>query len=78
MLTGSCKPHPVGSGGVGLQTCAESIDLDEFGIGHASCIDGGLIERITGMKLLPGVKRTRKEKAAAASSVSIQENMTLV
>jgi hypothetical protein len=34
--------------GLQLQTCAERIDLSKYGVTHASCIDGGLIERITG------------------------------
>ena len=34
--------------GLTLQTCAEAIDLSEFGITHGRCIDGELFERITG------------------------------
>lgn len=29
-----------------LATCAESIDLDKYGIGHNRCIDGELMERL--------------------------------
>ncbi len=43
--------------GIELQTCAELIDLDDYGISHSSCIDGKLIERITGMKLIRGVRK---------------------
>ena len=39
--------------GVELQTCAELIDLDEFGIGHASYIDIG--EYDTRLSFLPVV-----------------------
>jgi len=60
--------------GVELHTCAESIDLDEFGIGHASCIDGGLIERITGMKLLSGVKKdAQREGCGCIECIDIGE-----
>lgn len=34
-----------------ISTCAERIDASRFGIEHNSCIDGALIERITGCKL---------------------------
>ncbi len=34
-----------------LATCAEKIDLEKYGIEHNSCIDGDLIERITGYEL---------------------------
>ena len=34
--------------GLTLQTCAEAIDLSEFGITHGRCIDSALFERITG------------------------------
>ena len=34
--------------GVRLQTCPEGIDLDIYDISHGACIDGELIERITG------------------------------
>ena len=37
-----------GKYGLKLETCAESIDLSVYGIGHARCIDGELVERITG------------------------------
>lgn len=34
-----------------LETCAEKINLEELNIGHAHCIDGDLIEKITGKNL---------------------------
>ncbi len=37
--------------GIKLFTCAEKIDLSRFGIGHASCIDKGLIEHIIGCRI---------------------------
>ncbi|MFA6940325.1 MAG: DUF1848 domain-containing protein [Clostridiaceae bacterium] len=40
-----------------VETCAEAIDLSEFGIGHGKCIDGDLIERITGYKIINKNKR---------------------
>jgi hypothetical protein len=40
-----------------IETCAEEIDLSEFGIGHGKCIDGELIERIIGYKIINKVKK---------------------
>lgn len=34
-----------------IETCAEKIDLSAYGIKHASCIDGNLIETVIGSKL---------------------------
>lgn len=34
-----------------LASCSEKIDLDMLRISHNSCIDGDLIERITGLKI---------------------------
>lgn len=43
--------------GMELKSCAETIDLEQFGIPHASCIDSELIEKITGMRLASGVRK---------------------
>lgn len=40
-----------------METCAESIELSQLGIAHGKCIDGELIERITGYKVLNKDKR---------------------
>ena len=32
--------------GLELTTCAETVDLSEFGIGHSRCVDGRLIARL--------------------------------
>lgn len=37
--------------GLALASCAEAIPLEKYGIGHNSCIDRALIERITGARL---------------------------
>lgn len=34
-----------------IETCAEGVDLSEYEIDHGKCIDGDLIERITGYKI---------------------------
>jgi len=42
-------------------TCAERIDLEKYGIAHNSCIDGELIERITGCRLKTKADNQRGE-----------------
>ena len=37
--------------GLPLYTCAEKINLEKYGVGHAACIDKGKIERLVGYKL---------------------------
>ncbi len=44
---------------LGLETCAESIDLEKLGINHAKCIDGTLVEKILNCK----ITRTNKKGA---------------
>ncbi len=48
------------SSGLVLATCAEAIDLEKHGIGHNSCIDKELIERITGAALNVGSDKQRE------------------
>ena len=43
--------------GVSLKTCAEKIDLEQYGIGHSSCIDQGKIESIISCSLSDKVKK---------------------
>ncbi len=40
--------------GLIIESCAEQIDLERFGINHGKCIDNELIEKITGYKLSVG------------------------
>lgn len=37
--------------GINVESCAEEYDLEQFGINHGKCIDGELIEKISGYKL---------------------------
>lgn len=37
--------------GIGLESCAEKIDLQDIGISHTKCIDGDLIEKIIGYEI---------------------------
>lgn len=48
--------------GMSVDTCAEKIDLQKFGIEHARCVDGRIFEKLNGCKL--SRLRTRYEELA--------------
>jgi DNA repair photolyase len=48
---GAAFSEIAGKYGLGLETCAERVDLRQFGIAPARCIDGDLIERIIGYRI---------------------------
>ena len=52
-----------------IATCAEQIDLSEYGIGHSSCIDKGLIEEIIGSPII--VKKDKNQRAECGCVESI-------
>ncbi len=55
--------------GLTVETCAEEIDLNAFGIGHASCIDTDLIEAISGTRII--AKKDRNQRKACGCAVSV-------
>jgi hypothetical protein len=57
--------------GMKMETCAEAIDLSEFGIGHANCIDGALAERIVKRKLDIKKDKYQRPECGCAESVDI-------
>ena len=54
-----------------LETCAEEIDLENYGISHARCIDDGLIERIIGCPLNVGKDPSQRSICGCVSSIDI-------
>ena len=48
--------------GMAIDTCAEAVDLDRYGIEHARCVDSRVFERIGGCKL--SRLKTRYEELA--------------
>lgn len=55
-----------------LETCAEKIDLAQFGIHHAKCIDGTLIERIVGSALRhKDIKDANREHCGCMKCIDI-------
>jgi hypothetical protein len=49
-----------------LKTCAEDIELEQFGIEHSCCIDSDLIERIMGYKLSVKKDNTQRSQCHCA------------
>jgi DNA repair photolyase len=60
-----------GKYGLKLETCAEEIDLSSLGIGHASCIDPVLLERLSGIRSNNGKDRNQREACGCCPSVDI-------
>lgn len=51
-----------------IKTCSEEIELSNYGITHASCIDGNLIERLTGNSYN---KRDKNQRTACGCIPSV-------
>ncbi len=56
-----------------LETCAEEIDLSEYKIGHARCVDGQLFEDILGRPL--HVKKDKNQRLACGCAASVDIGM---
>lgn len=59
------------SHGMTLESCAEDINLEQFGINHTSCIDAALIEKITGRPLARAKDKNQRPHCRCAPSVDI-------
>jgi hypothetical protein len=57
--------------GLTIDTCAEQIDLQQFGIEHAHCIDPGLFERLLGCHLNIEKDKTQRPACGCATSIDI-------
>jgi hypothetical protein len=55
--------------GLYIDTCAENIDLSEYGVQHGSCIDRHRLERIGNYKL--DIERDKNQRAACGCIASI-------
>jgi len=56
-----------------IDTCAEDIDLSEYGIMHARCIDDRLISKITGYNLLVEKDKNQRPECGCVKSIDIGE-----
>ena len=55
--------------GIALYTCAEEIDLSEFGIMHSACVDKALVENIIGYSIK--AKRDTNQRASCCCIESV-------
>ena len=57
--------------GIAAASCAEAVDLSEYGIKHNCCIDSKLIEKITGYPLSIRKDRNQRAECGCAESIDI-------
>ncbi len=54
-----------------VETCAEEIDLSPYGIGHAKCIDGSLLDKLRGHPLKASKDKNQRPYCGCDASVDI-------
>lgn len=54
-----------------MDTCSETIDLEDLNITHAKCIDNRLIEKIIGFKIDVDKDKTQRSECGCVASVDI-------
>ena len=54
-----------------LDTCSENIDLEEFGISHAHCIDAELMEKLTNYEFNVGKDKNQRKECGCVESIDI-------
>jgi hypothetical protein len=59
------------SHGIGLSTCAEEIDLDEYGIPHGACVDKTHLGQVIGSRLEAGIDANQREACLCAEAVDV-------
>ena len=57
--------------GLELETCAEGIELEKYGIKHAHCIDGELFAKLLGCPLKVGKDKNQRKECGCVDSVDI-------
>lgn len=66
-----CLAESARTRGMTLETCAEAMDLQKHGIGHARCVDVRLLERLKGKSLEIGRDKNQRLNCGCAASVDI-------
>lgn len=54
-----------------LETCAERLDLSQFGIRHGHCVDGELLERLIGQPLSLSKDKNQRDACGCMASIDI-------
>lgn len=57
--------------GLELETCAEGLELEKYGIKHAHCIDGELFAKLLGCPLKVGKDKNQRKECGCVDSVDI-------
>lgn len=57
--------------GLEIVTCAENVDLQEFGIEHGHCIDSALIEEICGYNIDTRKDKNQRKECGCVESIDI-------
>lgn len=57
--------------GITIESCAEKINLEQFGIGHGHCIDCNLFERLLGYSLSLEKDKNQREECGCMASIDI-------
>ena len=57
--------------GITPESCAEDINLEQFGINHTSCIDAALIEKISGRPLPRAKDKNQRRHCRCAPAIDI-------
>lgn len=57
--------------GLQIETCAEGIDLEEYGIQHARCIDDRLLSQLIGCPLQVGKDKNQRLECGCIESIDI-------
>ena len=60
-----------GENGMTITSCAETMDLEECGIGHNACIDKELIEEIIGAELKIGKDKNQRKECGCIESMDV-------
>lgn len=64
--------------GLAMDTCAEKVDLSEYGIGHAKCVDGQLFEKLIGVPLEIKKDNNQRSECGCMKSIDIGAYNTCV
>lgn len=62
--------------GITLQTCAEAIDLDKYGIKHGCCIDRDRISKLIGSEISAKKDKNQRETCGCLESIDIGQYNT--
>lgn len=57
--------------GLQVDTCAEKLELSQYGIGHACCVDATLFERLLGCPLAVKTDKNQRHACGCAESIDI-------